>query len=216
MALQLLKKLESAQTVIWDWNGTILNDSRIGTEAEAEIFRRYGLRPQTHEERLRNFSMPVQKYYERMGFDFSKVAYEKVADEWLSVYESLVKEAPLFEGMMELLNELKRLGKKQFVLSAAPQEHLLEMVDKHSIGHFFTGIYGLSNSHGDSKIERGRELLRDFQVESKTTILIGDTVHDFEVAQALGTEVLLIADGYHALETLLEVHPHAIASRYTS
>jgi phosphoglycolate phosphatase len=216
VALSLRSHITPFQSVIWDWNGTLLNDSKIGSAAEAELFKRYGIPAQTHEERLKNFCMPIEKYYEKLGFDFTRVNYTKISDEWLSIYESLVQEAPLFEGIWDLLDELRAAGKRQFVLSAAPEDHLHQMLNKHSISHFFEAIYGLPNSHADSKIHRGKELMCDLQIEPSSTILIGDTVHDFEVGQALGVQVLLIADGHHSVEALRKVHHNVMPTRYSA
>lgn len=214
MAELIVNRVSSYAFIIWDWNGTLINDARIGTMAEGELFRRYGLPVQTHEERLRNMTMPIENYYARMGFDFSKVSYEKIAEEWLSIYESLVKTAPLFEGSTEMLDGLRSQGKRMFVLSAAPEAHLHEMVHKHSIAHFFEGIYGLPNARAESKIERGLELMRAFQIDPTSTIMIGDTVHDYEVGKALGVDILLIGDGHHAVDSLLKVHDNVLRSRF--
>jgi phosphoglycolate phosphatase len=216
MAQIILKKVEPYSNVIWDWNGTLLNDAKIGTEAEAAIFRKYGLPVQSHEERIKNFFMPVEKYYEKMGFDLERYEFNLIAEEWLSIYERLAKEAPLFDGVQAMLDSLKKEGKCQYVLSAAPELHLRDVISKFGIHHYFDGVYGLPNARADSKVARGRELLADFEIDPRRTILIGDTAHDFEVGEALDVDVLLIADGHHAYEALLKVHDHVLETRFDS
>ncbi len=215
VAKSVLSKISSYQNIIWDWNGTLLNDSSIGGDAEAELFRRHGLRVQTKEERLRNFFMPVEKYYEKMGFDFAKVPFQKLAEEWFSIYEILVRHAPLFEGVSEMLDGLHREGKKQFVLSAAPESHLHEIVAKHEIDHYFEAIYGLPDAMAASKVKRGIELVDEYRIDPTTAILIGDTSHDYEVGREIGVDVLLIGDGHHAVEVLQSVHHNVLPSRYS-
>ncbi len=214
MAELVLSKISHYDTVIWDWNGTLINDADIGYYAEAELFRRYGLKVQTHEERLKNFCMPIEKYYRNMGFDFSKVSYDQISEEWLSIYEGLVRTVPLFEGVSEMLDSLKSAGKRQFILSAAPEPHLHEIVKHHSIHHYFEGVYGLANARADSKIARGHELMKDHKISPQNSVLIGDTVHDYEVGQALGVEILLVGDGHHSFDALSAVHHNVLPSRF--
>ncbi len=207
------RKIVDYQFIIWDWNGTLLNDSQLGAQAEAELFKRYGLPAQTPEERLKNFFMPIQKYYEKMGFDFKKHDYDKVADEWLEIYEQLALHAHLFDGISQLIEELHRLDKRQFVLSAAPQDHVHLMTRKHNLSPYLMAAYGLKDNRAESKLERGRELVRDFGIPTESTILIGDTTHDYEVGSALGIDVLLVSDGHNSAEALREVH-HNVISRF--
>ncbi len=214
MAEIILKSIKDYESVIWDWNGTLLNDADIGYQAETELFIRYGLKTQTPEERRKNFCMPIEVYYTRMGFDFKKVDYQKISDEWLSIYERLVETAPVFEGVSEMLHRINESGKRQFVLTAAPEIHVHAMTKRHEIHHHFEAVYGLANARADSKIERGRELIVDNKINPERTILIGDTTHDYEVGEALGTDVLLIADGHNSFEALSKIHHNVLPTRW--
>ena len=175
MAKRILEKISPYENIIWDWNGTLINDRDIAADAEAKVFKKYGLPSQTREERHKNFFMPIEKYYARMGFDFTKVSYDQVSEDWLQFYEELILEAPLFEEVSEMIQKLHEEGKRQFVLSAAPEDHLRKMIRKHALHDFFEGVYGLSNARADSKVARGKELIRDFKVETSKAILVGDT-----------------------------------------
>ncbi len=214
MAATIFEKVKGFKTVVWDWNGTIINDCHIAALAETQLFNKYGIPTQTPEERIKNFSFPIEGYYKKMGFDFSKHPYDIIANEWLRFYEQLIQDAQIFMGMNDTLNKLKNLASRQFILSAAPESHVKEMTLKHSIHGFFDGIYGLANARAESKINRGHELLREHSIDPSTTIIVGDTVHDFEVAQALGASALLIADGHHSYETLAQAHHNVLKTRF--
>lgn len=213
MAKIILEKLLTYETIIWDWNGTLLNDADIGHEVESILFRRHGVTPLSKEERARLFRFPILDYYQERGFDFSKKSYDELSREWLEIYESQVKLAPLFEGVPEMLGELRQKGSDQFILSAAPQDHLMDMMLHHNLADYFKAIYGLENARADSKVGRGLELAKDFGVNPETSILVGDTTHDLEVGKALGCSVLLVADGHHSYDVLVDAHHNVISSR---
>ena len=203
------------QTVIWDWNGTLLNDVSAILEAEARQLSRYGVTPLLVEERRRVFGHPISAYYEYLGFDLRQHSFAKLSEEFFKEYMYVLShEVELFEGVRELLAEIKQRGLRQFILSAAPEDHLHEVVDRFSIQQHFDGIYGLSNKEGDSKIPRARELVRDFAIDTSSCVVVGDTDHDHEVAQAIGAHVLIIADGHQSYEKLQHINPNVIRSRY--
>ena len=72
MSELILEHLKPFTEIIWDWNGTLLNDRDICLSVEAELFPLYGVNPPSREERNRLFCMPVEIYYERVGFDLKK------------------------------------------------------------------------------------------------------------------------------------------------
>jgi len=85
------------------------------------------------------------------------------------------------------------------------KESLLHAAIEHfGIADFFEAAYGLAHLEADSKISRGRELLTDHRIRPETTLLIGDTNHDAEVADALGISVVLVAQGHQDIERLRE------------
>ena len=56
----------------------------------------------------------------------------------------------------------------------------------------------MDNLYGQSKRELGRTLLRRLALDPAALLLIGDSLHDHEVAQDLGVRCLLIAQGHQS------------------
>ncbi len=215
MPRKILEHIADFKTVVWDWNGTLLDDLAVVMKTEAEHFPHYGIQPPTLEERNRLFCFPIRTYYERVGFDFSALNFDEVSKHFMGIFERLLLEAPLFNGTEAMLAEIGRSGKAQFVLSAAHQEHLDEVLPSRGIAHHFRAAYGLPHKNADTKIGRGRDLIRDFGIDPSTTLMIGDTDHDLEVAHALGFEALLVADGHKPYEVLSALHHRVLESRYS-
>ncbi|MCK5586868.1 HAD family hydrolase, partial [Candidatus Bipolaricaulota bacterium] len=59
---------------------------------------------------------------------------------------------------------------------------------------------------------RGHDLLRDFGIDPSTALLIGDTDHDAEVAEKLGTAAALVACGHQSEERLRAAGPHVFST----
>ncbi|MDD3146293.1 MAG: HAD hydrolase-like protein, partial [Candidatus Riflebacteria bacterium] len=53
-----------------------------------------------------------------------------------------------------------------------------------------------------SKIELGQHLIAETGCKKETAVMIGDTVHDFEAASAMGIPCILIAAGHNSKKRL--------------
>ena len=212
----LLAHLARYKHLIWDWNGTLLDDVSISTDVIGEILRDHGL-PEIHPQRYREiFGFPVIEYYRKLGFDFSKTPFEIVGDQFIARYNSRIHESKLFRGVPEILKLIKQMGIQQSILSAASQWHLDEITATHGVREHFEHICGIDNHYASSKVARGQELIHLARINPKETLLIGDTDHDLQVAKSLGTDALLIADGHQSFERLKALHHNVLPSRYPS
>ncbi len=198
--------------VIWDWNGTLLDDAQICLEVMADLLSHHGLRPVDMQEYRRVFRFPVIEYYRDVGFDFDRVPFEVVAEDFMNRYKARVLEAPLFDGVATLLGELRSEGLASSVLSAAPEAELNRLLGHHGIAAQFDRIYGLNDHFARSKVERGRQLLADLAIEPDGVMLVGDTDHDLEVGESMGVDVLLV-DGGHQCGDRLAARHHRVARR---
>lgn len=207
-------KLAPYDHIIWDWNGTIIADVDHVWKATQVVLDRYDQAPISLEQYRRDFFLPLEAYYQSLGFDTSRVPYQEVAHAFQDEYTRRIPSMSLFAGMVDLLVELKEQGKTNILLSASSQTALEQSLAHFGITHHFEHVYGVANRLAQGKAERGLELLRDTGFSRERCLLVGDTDHDLEVGTAMGVEVLLIADGHQSLDRLQSVHHNVLASRY--
>jgi phosphoglycolate phosphatase len=210
---KLERLLKDKSHIIWDWNGTLLNDVDMCVEVITTLLEDHELPAITREDYRRKFGFPVRGYYESLGFDFKRIPFEKVADEFIKRYRRAVTRCDLYPGARELLQNLRTHFKRHSILSAAGEEDLQELVCQLGIEHHFDHIFGLSDNYAASKIDRGHELIKKIALPTEELVLVGDTDHDVEVATALGIDVILLADGHQNYERLKAIHPHTLPSR---
>jgi len=108
----------------------------------------------------------------------------------------------LHQNSLIVLSYFQSFGIRQFVLSAMKQDALEDCLNHQQISHFFEHISGLDNHYAASKMENGRRLISGLNLNIAELVLIGDTVHDFEVATELGCQCILIANGHQSREVL--------------
>jgi len=64
---------------------------------------------------------------------------------------------------------------------------------------------GLKNSHAVSKITEGKRLLAMLPHHRSRVLLIGDTLHDAQVAEALQVDCVLVAHGHQSKQRLKQI-----------
>jgi len=79
---------------------------------------------------------------------------------------------------------------------------LRDQVEHHGIGGFFNDVLGLDNHFAAGKTDIGLAWIEQNHIDVNETVFIGDTDHDFEVAQAMGVSCILVADGHQSRATL--------------
>jgi phosphoglycolate phosphatase len=188
--------------VIWDWNGTLLDDVQACVDAINVLLARRSLPTVTRAEYARVFGFPVRDYYLKLGFDFAKDDWDRVASEYHAAYAMSSARAPLRPGTQPALNALKRQGLVLSVLSACELSLLKRMMGERGVLAAFDHVYGLSDLFAHSKLDLGRAMLADTGLAPEHTLLVGDTLHDFEVATAMGCPCVLMTGGHQCDDKL--------------
>ena len=56
--------------IIWDWNGTLLNDTELSIKCINTLLKRRSLPLLSAEQYREVFGFPIREYYQRIGLDF--------------------------------------------------------------------------------------------------------------------------------------------------
>ena len=120
----MLNETKKYSHIIWDWNGTLLNDAWLCVDVMNGLLEEYDLPVSTLERYRAIFDFPVKDYYEKLGFDFSKDPFEKVGMEFMIRYNQRQKETGLHKEVLDVLEFIHRKGYRQSILSAREQNEL--------------------------------------------------------------------------------------------
>lgn len=193
---------ETYQQILWDWNGTLLNDLDACVDIINCSLEKRNLPRIDRETYLDVFEFPVINYYKKIGFDFEKESFEKVGLEFIQMYSKRMYDCPLQDQAHSILERIRESGASQFILSALQETSLRKIIEHYELDPFFTGICGLDDHYASGKVELGKRLLVQQGKTGAKTLMIGDTLHDFETAQALGVDCILVAAGHNSRRRL--------------
>jgi phosphoglycolate phosphatase len=184
--------------LIWDWNGTLLDDVAACVAALNVLLHRKQL-PRIRLPRYRAvFGFPVRHYYETLGFQLTPDEWRQTAAEYHRLYLQTASTAPLRPGVRATLHRLANLNIPSAVLSASEIGILRVMIAARQLEGQFAQVAGLPNRFAHSKLDAGRALLKKIPVPPEEILLIGDTDHDYEVARALRCRCVLLTGGHQS------------------
>ncbi len=189
--------------VIWDWNGTLFNDVQISIDTMNKM-----LEVKEYPQRLDTdlyksiFSFPVVDYYIKVGLDFEKHSFDELAQLFIDLYSEVQDSAELFDSVRDVLKYFNSLGLKQSVISVCEKERLYHQISLFDIEDYFDDVIGTDDNYAVSKADIAKKWFADHELNPDKAVFIGDTVHDYEVARAVGCDSILIADGHQSREVL--------------
>ena len=193
-----------SKIILWDWNGTLLNDINACISSMNYLLKKRNIQTINYSRYRDIFTFPVQKYYKILGFDFSLEPFNKLAVEYITLYEKNSTRSVLQAGAIQVLDYFKSHNFKQVIISAMEQRSLEKQIKDNNVYHYFDNIIGLDNIHAKSKIKNAKNFLKSNQnTTSMQYIYIGDTYHDFEVADALNSKCILVNNGHQNLNRVV-------------
>ena len=199
--------------IIWDWNGTLVNDAWLFVELMNEELGQRNL-PHINIQKYRtHFTFPVKKYYQNLGFDFKKEDFKEVGYNFIQKYKQRKNEPDLYINSLKILKKISTLHITQSIISAQENSLLQESIEYYKIKKYFKHVQGIEHYYADSKIEIAKTSLEGLNCNNNEIMLVGDTKHDAEVAESLGVRCVLFSEGHYTKKRLEKLN-HTIIDNH--
>ena len=190
--------------IIWDWNGTLLNDTSLCTQILNESLRKRDIPEITVQQYKQKFLFPIKTFYESIGFDFDKEPFENSNNEFNAGFVDQFKSLALQPFAKDTIIKFAEKKITQTILSASRQDRLKEQVNFFDITQYLQHVVGTNNLYAHGKEYEGEELLLTLDIPAEETIIIGDTLLDSSVAKYLKIDCALVSNGHNDIKRLKE------------
>ncbi|MBQ4155315.1 MAG: HAD family hydrolase [Clostridia bacterium] len=187
--------------VLWDWNGTLLDDVDVSIDCVNILLEKMGLDKTDKDEYFEQMDMPMHKYYENLFLSRNqKLDYEICTENFHENYPKLAGSVGLHKNAVEMLEFFENSGVKQSIVSAFEKGMLNAQVEKLGVRRFFEAVSGNDDVYVGSKSQRAIDLVKGF--EKKKVLYIGDTKADVETALDVGCDCILFSGGHYSRKAL--------------
>jgi len=189
--------------IVWDWNGTLLDDLEVVIESLNVGTAAFDLPPIDEQGYRDHFTRPVRSFYDSLfGRPVSDMEWLQLNKTFHDEYYARAHRASLTVDAVEAVNRIAALGWSQSLLSMSIHDHLLDAVVSRGIADRFSLIDGLTGPTGGLKTRHLADHLFALGRDPADVLLIGDTPDDAMAAREVGARVVLYDGGSHHLPTL--------------
>lgn len=191
--------------IIWDWNGTLVDDVHIACKAVNSILRDLGRREINMEQYYHLMRDGMGSYYDYLFYP-DKVPYDKIFLLFSKYYDEYIKTASLHRGTSEVLSAIKDMGITQTIVSSSHKNKVSRDAAAFGIDSYFDELLGADDLLVGSKVGRAADYLKRHGFEPKNALVVGDMMHDAEMAAEIGAECVIIPNGHQSSERLSELN----------
>ncbi len=181
--------------IVWDWNGTLLNDIGASLASVNDMLAERGKPPIDVDFYKQCICTPIKGFYEKT-FDMEKEDYSVIIKQYNDGYLYHLKDCGLTDGATEALEYFKNQGAKQIIVSSSNNEQLVCNVEKYGVKDYFDAVLGAGDYFAGSKIERARNYLEKNGAQKGKVLVVGDLIHDAEMASELSADCVLLTSGH--------------------
>lgn len=184
--------------VVWDWNGTLLDDLGAVVESVNAGLSELGVGPIDADVYRTHYTRPVKAFYDALlGRDVTPQEWIRIDEVFHRIYAELAGEMSLADDAIEAMEAISASGAGQSLLSMAPHDHLVEAVAARGIEAYFREIRGSAGVRGAVKATHLEAHLDVLGVRGSSVVVIGDTPDDAVAATHVGAGAVLYDGGSH-------------------
>jgi phosphoglycolate phosphatase-like HAD superfamily hydrolase len=189
--------------LVWDWNGTVLDDFAIILRSTNDSFRDAGLPLITAEQYRTQIKLPIRSFYaDILGHEPTDEEWEFLDHTFHTYYVRYEKEAQLSTGLPDLFRDWAGKGHSQSLLSMYHDDKLVPVVEHHGISRHFALVQGTTLPRPERKGVHLADHLKRLGVDPARAVLIGDSPDDAHAAESVGARAVLYSGGFAAVASL--------------
>lgn len=203
--------------LVFDWDGTLLDSIAAIVACTQATLVEVGL-PAANESDIRaGIGLGLRQIVESFCPACDETTYHRIVDTYRELwFGRFSKEPVLFEGVPRLLDRLLEEGRLLALATAKGRKGLTADLKRVELGRFFCASRTVDEAASKPSPEMLLGILDELGVQAEQALMIGDSVHDLEMARNAGVGGLGVATGTSSREALLDTGPLGCLERVTA
>ena len=194
------------ELVIFDWDGTLMDSTRVIASSLQSACRDIGIKIPTEKDALYVIGLGLTDSFNHIAPDLDHDGRRRLTERYRHHFLARENEAPLYQGVRDMLAELHGRGTRLAVATGKARRGLDRALDSTGLRPWFEATRcadeGFAKPHPDMLL-----MLMDMTgVEARRTLMVGDTTHDLDLAANAGVDAVAVSYGAHDGD-LLDTRP---------
>lgn len=191
-------------TIIFDLDGTIADSFDFVADFLAE--KKEGQHLDSREKR-ELYGLSMFGMARKMGHPWWRLL--RLLFEGRKEMGKVITQVPVFAGIKEVIHKLHAEGHELFIVSSNTTQNIHKFLHHHNLHTYFLEVYGGASLN---KARTLRTLLREQNLEAKSSVYIGDETRDIKAAHAVNMRIVAVTWGFANQEDLRRQRPTAMVN----
>lgn len=211
--MQRLDHLSSRRfdLIAFDWDGTLFDSTALITRCIQQAVVDVGGALPSERDASYVIGMGLMQALAHAAPDVPKERYPELGARYRHHYMVHKDDLSLFDGVLELLTELKQRHYCLAVATGKNRRGLDDALHSAALQGVFDGSRTADETAGKPHPRMLLELMSEFGVSAQRTLMVGDTTHDLEMARNAACASVAVSYGAHEPETFHTLAPLFIA-----
>ena len=204
MRIEMPRRFE---LLVFDWDGTLVDSAQAIVDALQGACVDLGVTPPTDERARHIIGLGLKDALRYAVPHVAERDYRSLVDRYRVHFLARDASMRLFPGVLEGLAALQREGFLLAVATGKSRRGLERALDQTNLRRFF--VASQCGDEGFSKPHPGmlEAVMAELAVACGSTLMIGDTTHDLEMASQAGVRSVAVAYGAHPKPQLMAANP---------
>lgn len=193
--------------IVFDWDGTLMDSTAAivkSIQAAADALK---LPVPDRETAAHVIGLGLYEAMEAVMPGADPTIYPQMADHYQRFYLQFSQEITLFDGVIEMLEDLASQDYQLGVATGKSRRGLDQVLQKTGTGHFFQATRTADQTHSKPHPAMLQEIIQELGGDMQRAVMIGDTTHDLLMAANAGAAGIAVQYGAHPLDELKRMNP---------
>ncbi|WP_227429807.1 HAD family hydrolase [Psychrobacter sp. I-STPA6b] len=198
--------LSQKSLIIFDWDGTLMDSIGLIVKSMHIAGEANGF--SSSDEAIKDIiGLSLIKGIEILYPQANSEEHQKIVQSYADYYIANSASSPFFTGIEDMLAQLKAQGKQLAVATGKKRVGLQRVLDDSGSEHYFVMTRCADESGSKPDPQMLKDILATTGHEVSDAVFIGDSVHDLQMANALGMTAIAVNYGAGQAQVLTQEHP---------
>lgn len=190
------------ELIIFDWDGTLSDSVGLITDLMIQSFLLHNVSPPSTMEVADILGIKLSEAFKILLKEKDQNASELIFNSYIELYNQSPNKVKLFDGVELGIKELHRYGYKIAIATGGGRNYLDSCLAQTSIKDFINVTKTSDDCFSKPHPQMCNEILNELIIEPEKSIVIGDSIHDLQMAKNAGISSLAVTYGAHKQDSL--------------
>ena len=190
------------ELIIFDWDGTLSDSVGLITDLMIQSFLLHNVSPPSRMEVANILGIKLSEAFKILLKEKDQNASELIFNSYIDLYNQSSNKVKLFDGVELGIKELHRYGYRIAIATGGGRNYLDSCLAQTSIKEYINVTKTSDDCFSKPHPQMCNEILNELIIEPEKSIVIGDSIHDLQMAKNAGISSLAVTYGAHKQDSL--------------